>query len=165
MKCDVGKYYQVPCVKGTETPPFLNFAKKGQWIPILLPKHDDPEIGAPFQHYHLDFRFLTEWSLKKAGFAWVLAQPHGYGETHQRKFYQEEIVYRRMKCKREMPQYPRHIARWMPTLCAKYKGSRLVNGKCPHKGIDLSGCVPVNGVVTCPGHGLMWDVETGKMVE
>lgn len=75
------------------------------------------------------------------------------------------VVYNDLKCLREMPDwYPAHAAKWIPKLEEKYADACLIDGKCPHKGIDLSGCPAVNGIVVCPGHGLLWNAETGKLV-
>jgi len=42
MNYEAGRFYEVPCIKASNRPP--NFAKAGDWIPVLLPEHDDAEI-------------------------------------------------------------------------------------------------------------------------
>ena len=87
-RCEVGKFYMVPCLRASQTPP--PFARAGQWVPVLPPKHDDPEIGIHFEHYHLDFRFLPKWSFERADFGDVLSQPVGYpAPCRSKKFYEE----------------------------------------------------------------------------
>lgn len=44
-----------------------------------------------------------------------------------------------------------------------YTGVRMRNMICPHRGINLRGQPVELGRVTCPGHGLQFDVETGKL--
>lgn len=160
MKYEIGQFYRVPCLKASDTPP--NFAKAGSWIPVLLPEHDDKEIiGFLIRHYHLDFRFLSDWAYRRANVGSIL---HEFGRVDTHNFYERPVLYQRMKCKRKMPNdYPEY-APWLPKLESKYADACLIDGKCPHKGIDLSGCPSVNGVVVCPAHGLLWEVETGKMV-
>lgn len=162
MVYEVGKFYMVPCLQASLWPP--GFARRGDWIPVLLPEHDDKEvIGFPTPHYHLDFRFLSEWQRKRANHGSIL---------HQRlsgslELYVGGVAYRRKKCRREMPDWYEWAAarKWMPALQDRYKDAQMVNGKCPHKGIDLSGCPARYGRVVCPGHGLVWDAATGKNVD
>ena len=45
---------------------------------------------------------------------------------------------------------------------SKLKHKCIYKGKCPHRGYDLSQETPINGVITCPLHGLKFDVKTKK---
>lgn len=36
-------------------------------------------------------------------------------------------------------------------------------GKCPHRGMDLSQIEPINGEITCPLHGLVFDAVNKKL--
>jgi hypothetical protein len=138
-RCEVGKYYLVPCLRASSTPP--NFARKGEWIPVLLPKHDDAEIiGLSARHWHLDFRFLADRQYMEAGMGSILYDQITEASESLPKlpFYEGQILYRSMKWMREMPFcYPRHLARWYPKLEAAYANARLSKFRCPHKGIDL----------------------------
>jgi nitrite reductase/ring-hydroxylating ferredoxin subunit len=40
----------------------------------------------------------------------------------------------------------------------------MINGKCPHKGIDLSNIEAEDGVITCPLHGLRFSEETKEII-
>lgn len=178
-KCDfelltIGKFYSVPCLKASVNPP--NFARVGEWIPVLLPEHDDKEIiGFPFRHYHLDFRFLSVWdwenvnrrelfaSHQAAIFHRHPANFYTFEEDLARPFYVGSVEYRKLKCKRQFAgSYPK--TQFTKKLADHYAGSLVVNGRCPHKGADLFGCSVVNGVATCPMHGLKFSAETGLMV-
>ena len=46
----VGTPYEVPCISVGEF--------NGVFVPIHLPIHSDPELGAPQPHVHIDLRFL-----------------------------------------------------------------------------------------------------------
>lgn len=167
---EVGKYYKIPCVRVGSMVPAC--ARKGGWIPVLLPWHEDKAfLRFPHHHYHYDPRFLGTRRYQGFGFAKVITRhPAGlYDSDSPLTFFIGPIVYRRLKCQRPMPQFPvfdRYWGRrhWPSKLEAAYAHDHLRNGVCPHKGIDLTTCPVVDGVVTCPGHGLRWNVETGKLV-
>lgn len=36
---------------------------------------------------------------------------------------------------------------------------------CPHAGVNLSRGKAENGIITCPGHGLRFDVTTGRCLD
>ncbi len=166
---EVGKFYKVPCVKAT-----TRFNLGGGLIPIMGPLHSDAEfINFPHPHWHIDFRFLGA---------------HAWGRVHQRRFHGDSACYthvaqkdphwggpildhafgvqtRRMQCKRAFPLYPYKLATWLPKLKAAFSDHRLKPGLvCPHKGISLADCPRDGDVVTCPGHGLRWNVKTGALV-
>ena len=70
------------------------------------------------------------------------------------------------KLNAEYPPYPREfmMRHWLPDLEEAYRDHRLKEGLvCPHRGGDLSGSPVIGGTVTCPLHGLRWDLETGRL--
>ena len=74
---------------------------------------------------------------------------------------------RRVMCKAQYPVLPYEGGLWWQhALEAAYADTRLKAGLiCPHRGADLSTFQPdKNGCVTCPLHGLQWNVETGELV-
>lgn len=171
----VGEFYEVPCVRVGEVIPAG--ARKGSWIPVLLPFHDDVEIfNLPILHYHYDLRFIGENLYRHFRFGLILSEyPYSYWSEEEsaiasdtrKAFFTGGIVYRRLKCRRPMPVFTLSESPnedLVRRLEAAYVHDHLRNGVCPHKGIDLTGCPVVDGVVTCPGHGLRWHVETGKLV-
>jgi hypothetical protein len=162
--CEVGKPYLVPCVRASSTPP--SYARPGDWVPVLLPEHEDREIiGVPYAHYHLDFRFLSDRQHRLVHLGSIMHRDLWPTPKPGLTLYVGELEYRRKKCRRRMPiNYPHHLPTWYPRLEKAYTGACMVNRRCPHKGIDLSGCEARNGVILCPGHGLMWDEKTGEQV-
>ena len=78
-------------------------------------------------------------------------------------------TYIRLKPRRyngEYPPYPEEFMMrgWLPELEQAYRDHRIKeNLICPHKGGDLRGSPVVDGKVTCPLHGLRWDLRTGKL--
>lgn len=162
----VDQYYTVPTVEAQF------FQRRDIW-PVLGPKHEDAEfINFPKSHYHFDFRFfsvqqwdyilessysfLDEWRI----FAQVLQALHADKPL-------PPVVMRRRKCLRPMPDYvPASKIPWRAALAAAYADKTLVDGHiCPHRGASLRGIAPDgDGCVTCPLHGLRFDVTTGKAV-
>jgi len=155
----VGEFYMVPTVSGV-----WNYRPARAW-PVLLPGHTDAEIvNFPHFHYHLDTRFLPQFledSLYRATTAPLMTyerlNPGGLPEP----------VLRRRRCQRrqyDMSWLPKKSG-WPQELQKAFRRQTLKPGRvCPHKGICLKSQPVVDGVVTCPGHGLRWNVETGKLV-
>src|ERR1044072_14938 len=160
---ETGKFYLATCV------PLYVLGVRGGWWPVLLPSHRDPELQADYEHFHYDWRFVSkshyESVLKLEGrneaahvFTAVAAVSIG-----------PEITWRRLKCKRVPPPFPTHNASGPPNrlvriLEPKYQGRRLgACLTCPHKGISLKGQPVRDGKVVCPGHGLCFDVKSGKL--
>lgn len=60
--------------------------------------------------------------------------------------------------------YPNKVTSKLEEVCA----GKRINAKnpiCPHRGISLASFpVDDDGCVTCPGHGLKWNLTTGEMV-
>jgi hypothetical protein len=89
---------------------------------------------------------------------------HEKKETMTDPFHNGEVVLRRRKCHREFPEYPRVLAGWMNALEKSCADLTMRNMTCPHRGMPLESCPRDGDVVTCPGHGLRWNVKTGEMV-
>ncbi len=165
-KLEIGKFYLVPTVYGP-----LGF-RLDYW-PVLGPMHDDIEvIGFPLSHYHYDFRFFNsdQWA--------CLLRYTRYGSPNGAVMYHNPdnpetkpgpIIFRRRKCQREYPDFPfvRAEGGWLPKLREKYKAAIMKDFTCPHKGASLRG-LPIDGAagcVTCPLHGLRWNIETGELCQ
>lgn len=163
---EVGKFYMVPTVQA-------KFAYRYDIWPIIGPRHEDAEhIKFDQHHYHFDFRFMSKaqfayaqqqsgckWRGEGAIFAFVLmAEPGGLNPDPL------ATVYRRRQCRRAMPEFPSHVAPWLPRLSAAYADKTLVDGHiCPHRGASLQGLpVDAEGCVVCPLHGLRWHIATGR---
>ncbi len=175
----VGRSYLVPCVEVTGKEGFSDLAPG--WWPVRLPLHEDGEIiGFPFQHYHLDGRFLT-----KGQYAGLCHNGFERERLHGVVLrYLDGVEPRRPELRarvmvRVPPVFPRSLRRpyaadngkpphWMAALEARHADTSLPpSGRCPHRGIDLSR-LPDDpgepGVVTCPGHGLRWHRPTGRLL-
>lgn len=186
---EIGKYYLAPCVQASDTPPPSLFA--GEWIPVLLPEHDDTEIiEFEWWHYHLDIRFLSHSMFRRLIARFRRPQSYRYSSCTNApspvqlmmsyalvrnaslKPHAEELTahrgvikYRRLKCKRLPPPFPVCAAPWFPRLEDHYAQSVMKNFICPHRGIDLKTCEIKEGMVECPGHGLRWNVTTGALIK
>lgn len=167
----IGRLYLVPCV----VVPFGH----GEVAPVIGRWHEDAEhIGFPQWHYHRDLRFCP-WPLHTArdvSSAAGMVVSHGSDSNGAPIMSDEElpVVYRRRKCLRAMPEYPRGGQKIgglspcdslpiLPRLWEAYRGATMRNMRCPHKGFDLRSCPVKDGVVECPLHGLRWEIATGRL--
>lgn len=158
---EVGRYYLVPCraVHGTS-----------RWYPIHGPLHDDRDIGIAAKHHHVDLRFMSKRQILR----WIVwrntnlppeveAMTQVIGDTHGGR--QTAVFYRKVMCKRQMPQFP--ALAWQERIGRRFAGHclNLEHPVCPHKGFSLTGLPQdADGIVTCPGHGLRWNLRTGRLV-
>ena len=109
---------------------------------------------APDTQERLWVRFNKEGALVEHATEDVLDVP-------QESWYQV----RQTKFRRDYPEHPTFLVPWMKKLEKAYAKARLQeNMVCPHRGTDLTGLEIKNGCVTCPLHGLTWNVKTGKLV-
>ena len=176
-----GRYYHRLCLRASWPDGHL----KPQWWPVHGPMHEDWEfIGFGYQHYHVDWRFLnrrqralalgddtiaavynipiTAIVLSAEPFERAMLserpQPdplrHQYAQTKRRRRHAEPWP----------PSDAFRNARWYDRLTAAYRDQQLKPGLvCPHRGADLSGITPHDGIVTCPMHGLRWRADTGTL--
>jgi hypothetical protein len=168
----VGRFYMVPTVYG----PLVS--RMGIW-PVLGPKHEDSEIiDFKWEHYHYDWRFFSqkdyEYICRQLGrdtpFGYVMSERPDITRAPVEIRELRPVIYRRRKCQRLMPEFPRSLAfakkaAWLPKLEAAYRDQRLKPGLiCPHRGASLRGLPVTDNCVVCPLHGLRWNIETGKLV-
>jgi hypothetical protein len=155
----VGRYYRVPTVT----------AYLFDWLrpwPVLEPMHNDAEIiGFRYDHYHLDWRFVSERAFKslerKNWYRSVLSIPLMTSERQNAQGLPLPVM-RRLKCKRDMPVFPER-APFIGKLEDRYAPCRMKRGICPHQGVSLRSLPERDGVVECPAHGLRWWVKTGAL--
>ena len=157
----IGKFYQVPTVFGL-------FGYRYDFWPVLGPAHDDKEIiGFEYVHYHYDFRFFNsrQWAF---ALDYTMDRPHSMVMSYNPRLPETKlgpVVFKRRKYFRASPQWPYpKKSGWPFDLAMAYKDAHLKDMICPHRGASLRG-MPVDeaGCVTCPLHGLRWDVETGGL--
>lgn len=163
----LGKYYLVPALLwdwdfrgGTE-----------MWWPVLGYQHNDVQFfGIHEMHYHVDPRFLTRrhWRCIWASSIYsklnvVISKPLGLRSRPDGVREKPEPT--RMRC--SMVEVPYGHAHQMSvcSLNRHFDGTQCAKGKrgfvCPHKHIALGSIAPIDGVITCPLHGLRVDAETG----
>lgn len=163
----LGQSYQVPCVR------WVYFGKL-DWWPVLGPLHSDSKIiGFEPDHYHVDPRFLS-----RDQYSWLTSrvrthrsdQPwYGFPLHDARIRPSSEAIasiptLKRRKYQREHGVIAWSRARWMKELQDAYAHACMKQGVCPHQGAPLKGIAVVDGVVTCPLHGLKWVVATGRLL-
>lgn len=159
----VGQFYKVPCVRVERWHQFEG------WFPVIGPMHEDAEIirFSP-EHFHIDWRFVSERIWKEFGnrsypghhFAWPIQCPDGWG----RKVILEGPALKRLKCKRDPGRFPTEKATWMDRLHKAMACTKLTNGVCPHRGIPVDAMHREGDILTCPGHGMRWNAITGLPV-
>lgn len=183
MTFEVGKFYRVPCLlTKNRLADGWSTLWNGEWIPVIGPLHrDDGPVEFPWLHWHVDLRFVSDRVFKemeigapatKSPYAMPLQKhPLGWSPTNWRgeektgdSFVEGETIMKLRKCRRAFPAYPSRHAFWLPKLHEEFKDVRLKGMVCPHRGIPLDGCPRKGDVVTCPGHGLRWNVKTGALV-
>lgn len=161
----IGQSYIIPLVRG-----------RWHWItrnwPIFTPLHEDSKfLNFPHQHYHIDHRFVPAPVMRYVMRIWEHKSPNyyksGYSPFTISPLMQNlgEIKYRRAQCLREWPTFPYAKSKLFNDLQNNYANAKLKDGHiCPHKGVDLSTFAPdADGCVTCPAHGLRWNMSTGKL--
>lgn len=157
----MGRYYLVRVAVSST---FVHGFHKGSAIPLLGGEHSDPEIGANYPHTHVDWRFVSTSRFRAISklkislnygldiLVALIIPPRAIGGYETR----------RMLCKRASLTFPTR-QEINGKLEKHYANAVAKCDVCPHRGISLVGAPVVNGARVCPGHGLAWNVETGKM--
>ena len=168
----IGKIYKVDCVKTVWSGIWAD-----RWFPVIHKKsHEDYKALGPsaLHHFHYDFRFLDEDLLQ-----WLIDEDALTERCGSDQFFRfvvpRQSVDRgpepvELKCLRQMPEYPTtgfglQISR---RIQQHYKGQLNVKIdclRCPHRGTPLNGIEVKNNILTCPAHGLKFDVKTGKQID
>lgn len=169
---EVGSFYLVPCVE------IILQRRRGLFWLVIGTWHEDAKLGVPKFHFHHDVRFYTDARNKNPlnrGFHWGGNPAYNLGKVLAPEISDEhnppEIVYRRMRMLRPMPDFPMsgftgNKTTMQITLEDEFKGVQLNCLKCPHRGMSLKGLpVAADGTVICNGHGLKWNLKTGRMVK
>ena len=162
----VGKSYLVPCIsyKVTDIGPYdeeeiwrdtldhtiyRNVVVVQDYIvPILNHPHNDVENGQKEIHSHIDDRFISS----------VFSYPTG--TMRVTKTENQIIDYIAANCIRTDIKSRTQVSF---IKSSKLKHKCIYKGKCPHRGMDLSQVVPIEGIITCPLHGLKF--KNNKLVE
>ncbi|MBN8826465.1 MULTISPECIES: Rieske 2Fe-2S domain-containing protein [unclassified Spirosoma] len=163
MIYEVGKFYNVPVAILGET--YYRGFYPNSVIPLMGEQHNDIEIiNVTSEHYHIDWRFVRNRNFAIAtdtDYSEVIGLEHGIIIMPEHIL---RIETRRMKCKRDFRDYPSQIAPWFTKLQEKYAHTTAKNGRCPHKGFDMTTIKPdAEGCITCPLHGLKWNATAWKL--
>lgn len=157
----IGETYLVPCIWGS--PSRSDKRPEYRWLPITGPRHSDSEyIKFEPLHFHYDHQFLATDQRDDLPAIFGPDSPLAYVACH----YDQTvgIVHWPLVCLRHVEPYPR--LSFAKALENAYAGKKVSCGKCPHRGLPL-GCLPRRPgtqIVNCPGHGLSWNLNTGKLV-
>lgn len=155
---------KVLCIVGeANRPGVMPEGKTKQFIALINHPHNDKENGQPRTHYHGDSRFDVpqphlpeDWHMRMSGGARITIKEDGsfqdFGGYY--KMYLEEIeLYRNDETQKNKTTLDL-------ITNSKLKHKCMHKGKCPHRGYDLTNEKPVDGIITCPLHGLQFDAET-----
>ena len=180
----VGRIYDVQVVRA-------NWCRiRADW-PVLGPRHEDADhLDFPYQHWHLDGRFVSAalWrKVKTEGFvrspmlsspldAWIatlmLPVMHEPPQPSDSWGPSEPLGTQQLRMIRHSPpDMWSHLSSTnfklsgLARLTKAYRDAKLVNGTiCPHRGADLRGMKPdADGCVRCPLHSLRWNLKTGRL--
>lgn len=158
----VGRYYQVRCAYGKRP----HLSKQREWWPVIGSWHEDADIGVAAYHFHYDVRFYSEAEFNRGRIP-HLAQVHTWGLVDSAMSDQTAPVrteYFRMKMRRQMPDFPADPP-FLWKLEDLFRDVTLKCRVCPHRGFSLEGLQrAADGTVLCNGHGLKWNLETGRLV-
>lgn len=146
--------------QGYLVPVFIHVEGDERFIaPLVYHLHNDKENDQHEPHYHVDTRFINYKRELKRNFPrdnWFFYKrvyPHEYDDFKIEWYY--------LECFNNRISY---ITSSELIKKSKLKHDCIYKGKCPHRGYDLSTQPVVNGVVRCPLHGLLFDANTGKVL-
>lgn len=131
--------------------------------PVVDEKHTDEGYGQPKPHYHVDWRFMPEKIIQE--------QRDFYNfEEKEKEYFMPVMEYETIEELYMDWEYLRdHYFPETNTFSdlrkfMEEKKARMKKMRCPHHKTNLTSCKPVNDVVTCPQHGLKWNIKTGELV-
>lgn len=152
-----GELFWVPCIVQV----IQNIPLEMEKIcitPIINHAHNDIENGQKEIHYHADFRFIKHKSGR------IINRDSRYVFGHEIR--PELGVHGNMEYIL-LPVINEQFYGITPSEMIKNSKLRhkcIHNGKCPHRGYDLSQVQPIDGKIICPLHGLAFDENTGNLL-
>lgn len=156
---ELGEKLLVACLVKRDGERIISFT------PIINHPHSDRENGQPEIHYHADYRFIkTQESNEVAEGFVVIDERDGFKSSKPiiEKGIDGELEYH------VLPVVSKHhngLSLRFFIRNSKLKHKCIQNGKCPHRGYDLSQEKPVGGIITCPLHALEFHAENGKITD
>lgn len=151
--------------------------------PVVGPMHDDEQFFNFFwKHYHVDARFLTRMQQRALG-----------GSPESPKFHERitracmgsplqsnhatnsdglsKTFLIKKKCTLSAPAPPDSritATREWQAMASHFAGYTCKHGKhgfiCPHQHVALGAVAVIDGVITCPLHGLRIDAASGRVL-
>lgn len=152
MTYEIGKTYRVPCAR------IVWLTGKADWIPVVGPRHSDPQFANDTQHYHIDTRFVK--NLGRHG----TITPEGttsYVIWADDRYWNYKVtgIYPRLRrCHRSLTgifpmsnYHPEKTAPRWEQWALSMIGQPCRGKRCPHRGAEMQ---EVNGLLLCPLHNL-----------
>lgn len=162
----IGEKFLVPCI-------IKKINRKTYISPIINHPHNDKENGQQEIHYHVDYRFVK---CSQEGFVrYVDNIPYVFNPVPVNN-HSKHIWVPSARCEKTneikinyyiLPVINAHLFGSTPIdfiKKSKLKHDCIYKGKCPHRGYDLSQVDPIDGIITCPLHGLQFDSITHKII-
>jgi hypothetical protein len=177
----VGETFLVPCIIYKEEIVDVTYDEQKDWMdfnptevkrvktfitPVINHPHSDKENGQNEVHYHADFRFIRVSNFIEddkgnlIGFPKQSHSSHIWG-ANVRPLTDIDIKWVLLPVVNERPM---NITPVEMISKSKLKYKCIHKGKCPHRGYDLSQEANVDGVITCPLHGLKFDSKTKNLL-
>jgi hypothetical protein len=175
----IGQKYLVPCVEI-----FSGFSLKNEFVPVLGPAHNDPELGQLLWHAHVDIRFMTDTELEH--FTSVkLEEMKNESNVNisipvtTMTVKQPTVTEHEKLCIRQgldLRGYKTPLGWLVSRYISNAETNKIMEDQqehkkmdltcriCPHRNFPLNSVPVYENVVICPGHGLQWCVKTGKLV-
>lgn len=148
-----GRTYLVPTVRAE----WLKTHGVADW-PVIGPRHKDPDLGVDISHYHIDLRFVPFADFQRDN------------NTVVNESCDAPIRYEPWTCRQACVVISNVRTPLMVDLNRRYAGKQCMGSRklgwiCPHKKLWLGSQPPVKGMITCPGHGLRIDADSGRILE
>lgn len=150
----VGQYFLVPCIVKREYERLFI-------TPVINHPHNDKENGQHEIHYHADYRFVKHYN--DSSFPTPINNHSAHVYIH--KIRPQEKVHGDLEYF-ILPVINESFTGITPVkeiAKSKLKHKCIYKGKCPHRGYNLSQVEPINGIITCPLHGLQFNKE-GELI-
>ena len=157
----IGDFFMVRCVRIQRGSP-----NKGFWFPVVDNPHRDGKYGLDTPHYHIDWRFVSDGNImdqrnyyRSAGIETGVQETEYIAPVLEEEVIEERYLPLRYQRDHSFPEITA-----FDKLKEAMKDSVMQNLTCPHHKTSLKSCKAVDGVLTCPQHGLKWNIKTGKQV-
>lgn len=171
----IGRFYLVPTVFGKWNEAFAHW-------PVIGPEHNDIDFfNFQWSHYHVDARFLNAkqrrsaigWNPSKSderrlARACIGSPLQSNGHCNSYGLPKPHLLRKRCNIGAPLPGDDVTGALTWLNMCNSFKGRVCERGKrgfvCPHQNAALGSVAVIDGVITCPLHGLRIDAVTGTVL-